>query len=110
MTVNVTKRDYSLVGLDARLAEEKGLAAAEWYSCPIAREDLKELMKRKDAPGIRDTLILFGSLGASGYLGYHFWGTWLAVPFFIAYGVLYGPAWTAGGTNAVTGLHLRRVG
>ena len=33
MPVDVTKRDYSLIGRDAKLAEESGLAAAEWYHC-----------------------------------------------------------------------------
>jgi len=29
----ITKRDYSLVGRDTKLAEERGLANAEWYAC-----------------------------------------------------------------------------
>ena len=87
-----TRRDYSLVGLDARLAEENGLAAAQWYACPISRKELKELMKRKDGPAIRDTLIWFAALTLSGGLAMHFWGSWLCAPFFIAYGTLYGSA------------------
>jgi fatty acid desaturase len=53
---------------------------------------MKELMKRKDGPALRDTGIWFGLILLSGYLGAYFWGTWLAVPFFIVYGVLYGSA------------------
>lgn len=86
------RRDYSLLGLDAKLAEENGLAAAQWYACPISRKELKDLMKRKDGPAIRDTLIWFAALALSGWLGVHFWGTWAAVPFFIIYGTLYGSA------------------
>jgi fatty acid desaturase len=90
MSVAASKRDYSLVGLETRLAEEKGLAAAAWYACKIPRKDLKALMKRKDGPALRDTLIWFAALAVSGYLGYYFWGTVWCVPFFLVYGVLYG--------------------
>jgi fatty acid desaturase len=85
-------RDYSLIGLDAKLAEENGLASAQWYACPVSRKDLKELMKRKDGPAIRDSLIWFAALGLFGALAVHFWGSWLCVPFFICYGTLYGSA------------------
>ena len=92
MAVEITRRDYSLIGRDAKLAVETGLSAAQWYSCPIPRKELKELMKRKDGPAIRDTLIWFASLAVTGGLGYYFWGSWAAVPFFALYGVLYGSA------------------
>ena len=49
-------------------------------------------MRRKDGPAIRDTLLWLGGLGVSGALAYHFWGSWLCVPFFALYGVLYGSA------------------
>jgi fatty acid desaturase len=89
MPVEITKRDYSLIGRDSKLAEEMGLASAEWYACPIPRKRLKELMQRKDGPAIRDTLLWFALLGLTGWLGWHFWGTWRCVPPFIVYGVLY---------------------
>src|ERR1700721_4393569 len=92
MAVAAVKRDDSRVGPDSRAAEEKGLASAQWYACPLPRKELKELMRRKDGPAIRDTLIWFGGLGSSGALAYHFWGSWLFVPFFALYGVLYGSA------------------
>ena len=86
------KRDYSLVGSDSELAEKNGLASATWYAAAIPRKRLKELMRRRDGPAIRDTLIWFSALGISGYLGYLNWGTWWAVPCFAVYGVLYGSA------------------
>ena len=89
MPVEITRRDYSLVGKDSRLAEELGLASAEWYACPIPRKRLKELMQRRDGPAIRDTLLWFTLLGLTGWLGWHFWGTWWCVPAFVVYGVLY---------------------
>jgi fatty acid desaturase len=86
----ITKRDYSLVGLDTRLAEERGLATAEWYHTPIPRKRLKELMQRSDGAAIRDTIIWLSAFVVTGVGGYLAWGTWWCVPFFIAYGVLYG--------------------
>jgi fatty acid desaturase len=71
-------------------AVERGLATATWYSCPIPRKRLKELMQRRDGPAIRDTIIWFAAFAVTGGLGYLSWGTWWAVPCFIAYGALYG--------------------
>ena len=82
-------RDYSLSGADGRAAQEKGLASATWYASPVARKQMKEFMKRKDGPAIRDTLIWFASLAIFAGLGIAFWGSWWAVPFFAVYGVLY---------------------
>ena len=90
MAVAATKRDYSLIGRDAKLAVEKGLSAAQWYACSIPRKELKDMMKRKDGPALRDTAIWFGTLIVAGGLGYYCWGTWWAVPCFLAYGVVYG--------------------
>ncbi|MBB3145319.1 fatty acid desaturase [Phyllobacterium trifolii] len=87
-----TRRDYSLIGRDSQLAVESGLAAAEWYHTDIPRKQMKELMKRSDGPAIRDTAIWLGSMLIFAGLGVYFWGTWLCVPFFLAYGVLYGSA------------------
>ena len=85
-------RDYSLIGNDADMAAERGLVAAEWYHTEIPRKELKALMQRSDAPAIRDTIIWLGAMLVLGGLGVYFWGTWLAIPFFLAYGVLYGSA------------------
>ena len=53
---------------------------------------MKQLMRRTNGPGLRDTGIWLGLLIASGVGGYWFWWTWACVPFFIVYGVLYGSA------------------
>ncbi len=85
-------RDYSLVGPNAQLAIEKGLASAEWYHTDIPRKAMKELMKRADAPAIRDTIAWLGSMIVFGAAAVYFWPTLWSVPFFLAYGVLYGSA------------------
>jgi fatty acid desaturase len=83
-------RDYSLTGPNTRRAIQRGLVAGEWYKCPIPRATMKELMKRKDGPAIRDTLIWIAAFAVSGFFMWYFWGTWWALPFVIVYGVLYG--------------------
>ena len=83
-------RDYGLLGRDGQAAVENGLASAQWYTSPVPRKQLKELMRRKDGPAIRDTIIWFACLIASGGAGCVLWGTWWAVPAFAIYGVLYG--------------------
>src|SRR5688500_4055310 len=82
-------RDYSIIGPENKRAQEKGLVAAEWYATPIPRKRMKELMKRKDGPPIRDTIIWFILLGGAGTLGYYTWGTWWSIPAFLIYGILY---------------------
>lgn len=89
MATQITKRDYSLVGRDTKLAEERGLANADWYQCNISRQRLKELMQRRDGPAVRDTILWFALIITSGTLGYFTWGTWWAVPCFLVYGTLY---------------------
>jgi fatty acid desaturase len=62
-------RDYALTGADGRLAVERGLASGQWYSSPIPRKRMKELMKRSDQPALRDTAIWLGSMVLFGGLG-----------------------------------------
>ena len=83
--------DYSLVGKDTAAAIEKGLAEATWYTSPVPKEQMRELLQRRDWPAVRDTLLWFALIIGSGWLGCHLWlagNTWAVVPFLI-YGVLY---------------------
>src|ERR1700735_2990836 len=90
MSTTTITRDYSLIGPEGEKAVAAGLASAKWYTPPIKRAELKELMRREDRPAIRDTLIWIAAFIVPGGLGYYFWGSWAAIPFFIVYGVLYG--------------------
>ena len=85
-----TRRDYSLLGEEGRKAVENGLAAAEWYHTNVSRRDMKELMRRKDGPAIRDTAIWIFALVATVGMGIFLWPSWWSLPFWLAYGVLYG--------------------
>jgi fatty acid desaturase len=87
---SAAKRDYSLVGRDAAHALELGLASAQWYKCDLQRAKLKELVKRQDGPAIRDTVIWLLSFLVTGGLAAYVFPSWWSVPFFLAYGVLYG--------------------
>jgi fatty acid desaturase len=89
LSTEFKKRDYSIIGPENKLAQDKGYVAAEWYTSPIPRQRLKELMKRKNGPAIRDTIIWFGLLIIIGTIAYFSWGTWWAIAAFAIYGVIY---------------------
>jgi MocE subfamily Rieske [2Fe-2S] domain protein len=82
--------DYSLTGVNATLAIEKGLAEADWYQCPVPREKMRELLVRRDGPAIRDTILWFALLVGLGILTWKLWGTWWVILPYFAYTVLYG--------------------
>ena len=83
--------DYSLVGKDTALAIEQGLAEATWYASPVPKEKMRELLRRRDWPAIRDTVLWFALIIGSGWAGYRLWeaGSWWAVAPFMVYGVIY---------------------
>ena len=86
-----TLRDYSLLGKkDSQKAVETGLASAKWYSPSISRKELKAFMKRSDGPAIRDTIIWLISLVGFAVLAIIFWPSLWSIPFWLAYGILYG--------------------
>ncbi len=84
------RTDYSLVGENSILAVQKGLAGAQWYASPVPKEKMRELLRRRDGPAIRDTLLWFALLLFFGGCGYLLWGSWWAIFPFAIYGVLYG--------------------
>ncbi len=80
---------YSLVGENTRRAIQLGLTEAEWYTSPIERHVLRELLERRDGPPLRDTIIWVGALALFGGLGYVLWPSpWAVLPF-LAYSVLF---------------------
>jgi Na+-transporting NADH:ubiquinone oxidoreductase subunit F len=83
------RRDYSLIGEEAKTAIERGLADAEWYQSPVPRAKMLELLVRKNGPAIRDTIIWFTLILGSGYLVFLLWGSWFALFPYIVYSVLY---------------------
>ena len=88
----MTRRDYSLLGPDGARAVETGLAAAEWYHSDVQRKVMKELMARSDGPALRDSIIYYGAMIVFAGIGIWLWPSVWSVPFWLAYGVLYGSA------------------
>ena len=88
---HVTKEffDYSLLGKNAKLSVEKGLAEASWYTSPVSREKMRELLVRKNGPAIRDTILWFGLIFGSAALVVVLWGTWWFLLPYLVYTVLY---------------------
>ena len=84
------QRDYDLLGESGKRAVETGLASAQWYHSDIARNEMKALMKRSDGPALRDTALYYGLMIVTATFGVLLWQTWWCVPFWLAYGVLYG--------------------
>jgi len=82
--------DYSLIGENAALAIERGLAEAGWYQCPVPRATMRRLLERRDGPAIRDTIIWFGLIIGCGIATWLLWGSWWAVIPYLCYAVLYG--------------------
>ena len=89
LSKSATTLDYSLTGVNAAAAVEKGLAEADWYQCPVPRETMRKLLERRDGPAIRDTLLWFALILGFGYATYALWGTWWALLTYIPYAVLY---------------------
>jgi fatty acid desaturase len=83
---------YSLSGPENAATVDAGLAGGAWFRSAVPRKRMKELMRRSDGPAIRDTVIWIGLMVVFAGLGVYFWGSWWAVPFFFAYGILYGSA------------------
>lgn len=86
------KFDYSLTGVNAHLAVERGLAEADWYQTPVPRAELRKLLERRNGPAVRDTFIWFGLLGLSACATIGLWGTWWALLPYMVYAVLYATA------------------
>lgn len=81
--------DYSLTGANSVLAVESGLAEADWYQCPVERETMRSLLERHDGPALRDTILWFALIAASGWATYLLRGSyWVILPYLI-YSVLY---------------------
>lgn len=85
-----TEYDYSLTGVNAARAIERGLAEADWYQCPVPRETMRKLLERRDGPALRDTILWFALILASGYATYVLWPSWWALLPYAVYAVLYG--------------------
>ncbi len=81
-------RDYSLeTASDINIPGHA--TTVQWYATPVPRQILKRLTKRDDVTAGKNFALWIGALVGTGLLAYWAWGTILAVPAFLAYGVVY---------------------
>src|SRR5262245_52417201 len=90
----VTHKSYRLSGGAANALELRNdgfedRVERQWFSPKIDRKQLKQLMQRGDAAGLRHFGLWLLLLVASGTTAYLAWGTLWCLPAFAAYGILY---------------------
>lgn len=85
-------RDYSLTGADSQRAVELGLSQADWYRTAVPRPRMKQLMRRRNGPALRDTALWLGLMIVFAGLGVRLWFSVWSLLCFAVYGVLYGSA------------------
>lgn len=81
--------DYSLTGINATIAVEKGLAEAHWYQSKVPREIIRGLLKRRDGPAILHTLLWFSLILASGVATYELRGSFWMMLSYVVYSTIY---------------------
>lgn len=86
----MSAEDYSLLSARSQRAVDSGLAAADWYHTEVDRAAMKALMQRSDGPAIRDTILWLGLMVVFAAIAVYLWPSPWSIPFFLAYGVLYG--------------------
>ena len=81
----IARRDYGLNGEETRRAREKGLVSAEWCRSQVPRARLRELMRRRNFPGLWHLFLWYALIVGFGVLTWLAWGTWWVVPAYLAY-------------------------
>jgi fatty acid desaturase len=81
---------YDLVERSSRITADG--AELEWFRAEVPHGRMRELMRRSDYPALRDTALWLGGMLLFAALAWLFWGGWMALPFLLAYGLLYGTA------------------
>jgi fatty acid desaturase len=90
----VSHKSYRLSGgaanaLELRTDGFENRVEGQWFSPKIDRKQLKQLMRRSDAAGLRHFAPWVVLLVGSGTAAYVTWGTLWCLPAFAAYGILY---------------------
>ena len=90
MTATQTVRDYRLIGVESRLAVERGLADGQWFQAEVDPARMRELMERRDLRPLIDLAIWIGLIVGLGVFAWSQRGSWWALPAFVAYAALAG--------------------
>jgi len=80
-------RDYSLLAEGAQ-----SLESPAWYRTKLDPADIRNLMEKEDARPTRDATLWLGGMVLFAVIGVALWPSWWGLPFWLAYGVLYGSA------------------
>ncbi|WP_171182101.1 fatty acid desaturase family protein [Ruegeria sp. HKCCD8929] len=83
-------KDYSLSGQAGRVAVERGLAHPSWFRPKVNPQQIRALMKKSDAIALRDTALWLGAMVLFAGIAIALWPSLWSLPFWLAYGVLYG--------------------
>ena len=94
MSVQAFRRDYSLSGGNQDAVELDGdritgRVQEQWWKPKLSRQQMREIMQRRDGPALWHFGLWFALIGVSAYLAVISWGTWWAVPAFLVYGTIY---------------------
>ena len=93
----ITWKDYAIKGSaeGAMVLTDAGFDAKveqEWFTPRLDRKTFKAMIKRSDWPALGHFALWIALLLGTGAGSYLFWGTWMALPFLAAYGILYSAA------------------
>ena len=71
---------------------DESSASVNWFRPQVPPEKIRALMEKSDIRPMLDTMVWIGLMVTFGGAAIILWPTWWSVPFFLAYGVLYGSA------------------
>ena len=85
-------KNYSLSNENNLKGRQSKAGITKWFRPTVSPQDIRSLMQKSDAIALRDTSMWFGIMLLSATLAVSLWPSWWSLPFWLAYGVLYGSA------------------
>ena len=94
MSVQAIRRNYGLSGGNQDAVKLDGVriesrVEEQWWKPKLTRQQMREIMLRRDRPALWHFGLWFVLIGVSAYLAAISWGTWWAIPAFLIYGTIY---------------------
>ena len=85
-------KNYSLSDENNLKGRQSKAGITKWFRPTVSPQDIRSLMQKSDAIALRDTSMWFGIMLLAATLAVSLWPSWWSLPFWLAYGVLYGSA------------------
>ncbi len=85
-------KTYTLTNNYLKQTEANALERPNWFRPKVDAKKIRALMEKSDARALKDTFLWLGSMVVFGSLAIVLWSSWWSIPFWLAYGVLYGSA------------------